>query len=101
VRDSTVEHNQAQGGAGDVAGGPGLGGGLFVNVTAGLDLRGATVTANHADGGPGDGGGVYLAFGVFARKDSSTAITANRASTAGDDVRGRLRRSRLLGMLGL
>jgi hypothetical protein len=89
VSDSTLAHNQAQGGAG----GNGLGGGLFNGLGSPDEVPTATfsntnVTANQALGGAagaGIGGGIYNTGTVYVHK---VVVAGNKASTSNDDVFG-------------
>lgn len=78
-------------------GGPGLGGGLFINTPGLAVLQNVTITRNLAIGGaagaggsagPGVGGGVYIVPGAVVTKDALTQVFANDATTSNDDVFG-------------
>jgi len=113
VSNSTLQHNQAQGGIGGngdgggianvldatttVAsstifqnqanggwGGAGLGGGAYDDATSSLALADCSVTQNQANGFPGIGGGIYT-LGTFGY-DATTVIKDNHASTSGDNI---------------
>jgi hypothetical protein len=113
VTDTTLDHNQAQGGGGGNGegggladllsatttvsgsaithneaigdgGGAGLGGGAYNDATSSLTLDDASVTQNHANGSPGIGGGIYD-LGTFSF-DALTVIEHNHASTSGDNI---------------
>ena len=103
VSDSLIALNRAVGGAGDVKGGDGQGGGIFNGApnpfgTPTLTLRRSLVVFNQAIGGASDGGtaglgqggGLYLSPGGVASTDSLTAIFFNCASSSDDDVFGTL-----------
>ena len=113
VTNSTLDHNQAQGGGGGNGlgggianllsatttvdssclthnhangdgGGAGLGGGAYNDATSSLTLTTSSVTGNHANGKPGIGGGIYN-LGTFTF-DAFTVIAFNHASTSGDNI---------------
>jgi hypothetical protein len=105
VSDSTINSNQATGGAGGDSdggeggnGGDGHGGGLFVDTLSVLTIDDSTVIHNKAIGGEegsglsdgsegqGLGGSAYLAGPGSSRRN--TRIAHNFASTSGDNVYG-------------
>jgi hypothetical protein len=94
LTNSTVSHNQAEGGAGGSGGngGNGLGGGIAVAIGSSASLTASTVEKNSAlsgqgvTNGNGLGGGVYVFdLGIFT-DDSTTQIKKNRASTSNGDI---------------
>jgi len=87
VQNSLVSGNQALGGSSgndSVTVGNGLGGGLFVNTAATVNLEGGGVTNSVAIGGQGIGGGIYSLGNLTV--SPSTTIAGNRASTTGANV---------------
>jgi hypothetical protein len=102
LTNTTVDHNEAQGGRGGKGadGGAGLGGGLWLysrsatTPEVSAQLTNSTVDHNRADGGQkgqggadgqGIGGGVYDFQGAFAL-DSGSAVKKNHASFSDDDL---------------
>jgi hypothetical protein len=81
-------------GSGAREGGAGWGGGIYVALSALVEIRGATITANAAGGGrgltegPGVGGGVYITLGAYTCVDSQARIEGNVSSTSDPDVFG-------------
>jgi len=94
VTDSTLEHNQAQGGQGgaNIPGGDGWGGAIADLFMATTNVAGSTIADNLALGGDGSAGGNGFGGGAFNDDSSSLMLTTstvtNNHANGGDGTGG-------------